>query len=115
MEVGFTAGITLNSGRVFTVDVEQLDDREIRYKSEEDVGFAPWSDIKAVMLATSDHMLEMSGYLFSVAEMLTEKEQRQPYDPEEMRAFGLNLLRQAAPRICPLQQACALATSPPSA
>ena len=109
-EVGFTAGVTLNDGTVFTVDVEALDDHGIRYRAEEEARLIAWTDVKAVMLATSDHMLEMSGYIFSVAEMIGQREQSQPYEPTEMRRFALGLLAEAAPRLCPLGEGCPLAT-----
>ncbi len=112
MGIRFTAGITLNSGEVFTADVEGIDDEGLRYTSEGVARVAFWRDIKAVMLATTDHMLETGGYLFSMAEMVREQDQRQPYDAQQMRRFGLDLLTQAAPRICPLADECGLAPRP---
>ncbi len=107
-EVAFTAGVTLNDGTVFTVDVEGIDGQGIRYRAEEGAQLIAWSDVKAAMLATSDHMLEMSGYLFSVAEMVRDKEEAQPYDAAQMRRFALGLLAEAAPRLCPLGEGCPL-------
>lgn len=108
-EVDFTAGITRNDGRVFTVDVREVDGRGMRYRSDGEEGFVAWADVKAVMLATSDHMLETAGYTFSMAEMVLEKEESQPYDAAEMRQLGFGLLVGAAPRFCPLGEGCALA------
>lgn len=113
MEVDFTAGITLNSGQVFTVDVARIDSEGVHYKSEGRVQLAAWSDIKALMLATTDHMLETSGYLFSMAEMVREREQAQPYDAAQTRRLALGLLAEAAPRICPLGEGCGLSENPP--
>lgn len=104
-EVDFTAGITLADNRVLTVDVTGLDGAGIAYTSEEGAGVVPWSEVKAVMLATADHMLESGGYLFSMAETV---EQAPPYEAEAMRRFGLDLLRQAAPRMCPREAECGL-------
>ena len=109
----FTAGITLHDGRVFTVDVTALDHEGIRYKPEQGVEFVPWSDVKAVMLATTDHMIESGGYLFSMAERMQESDQGQPYEADAMRRLGAGLLRQAAPRICPNGASCPLAAPSP--
>ncbi len=111
-EAGFTAGVTLQDDRTLTVDVSAIDGRGIAYKSDEGVSVLSWAEIKAVMLATPDHMLESGAYLFSMAELVQEREQDQPYDAMEMRRFGLGLLREAAPRICPLAQACGLRAGP---
>ena len=107
-EMGFTAGVTLRDNRVFTVDVTGVDAEGISYRSEEGPSVVAWSDVKAVMLATPDHMLESGGYLFSMAELVNEQEQAQPYDADAMRRFGLNLLTQAAPSVCPRGQECGL-------
>jgi hypothetical protein len=112
-EIDFTAGITLNDGRVFTVDVRHIDDSGMRYRAEGADELVAWSDVKAVMLATSDHMLETAGYTFSMAELVLEKEESQPYDAAQMRQLGFNLLRDAAPRFCPLGAGCALGRPEP--
>ncbi len=104
-EVSFTAGITFHDGRVVTVDVTAIDDVGITYKSEERPGHAAWVDVKAVMLATTDHMLESAGSLFSMAERL---EAAGDEGGPEMRRFGLRLLEQAAPRMCPVGDRCGL-------
>jgi hypothetical protein len=74
----------------------------------------PWPDVKAVMLATTDHMLESGGYLFSMAELVQQQEQSEPYDAAAMRRFGLGLLQQAAPRVCPRGETCGLRPQPPT-
>ena len=111
-EVDFTAGVTLHDDQVLTVDVTSIDGNGLTYRSDAGVGVLPWSDVKAVMLATPDHMLESGGFLFSMAEMVQEREQDQPYRALEMRRFGLELLREAAPRICPMGAACGLRAHP---
>lgn len=108
-EVDFTAGITLDDGRVLTVDVTEIDERGIRYQSDEGLRSVPWTEVKAVMLATTDHMLESAGYMFSVAELVQQAEERQPYDADQMRRLGAGLLKEAAPRLCPLGDGCPLA------
>lgn len=107
----FTAGITLRSGAVLTADVTTLDAQGIAYRTEDGVGFASWGEITAVMLATTDHMLETAGQMLSVAEVLRQQEQREPYDAEALRQRALGLLREAAPRLCPHGQACPLGVS----
>lgn len=107
--VEFTAGITLRTGAMMTVDVTALDAHGIRYRTEEGTAEAAWEDVKAVMLATTDHMLETAGYMLEVSDMLREQEQRQPYDAEQMRDRALRLLGQVAPRICPRGDDCPLA------
>ena len=107
-EVGFTAGVTRHDNRTLSVDVVAIDGSGITYKSDEGVSVLPWAEIKAVMLATPDHMLESGGYLFSMAELVQEREGAQPYSALDMRRFGLELLREAAPRICPLADGCGL-------
>lgn len=107
-EIAFTAGITLADGAVLTVDVERLDADGIAYRTEDRAGFASWGDVKAVMLATTDHMLETAGYMFEVSELLGEQERRQPYDAETMRRRALGLLAEVAPRLCPRGQECPL-------
>lgn len=108
-DIGFTAGITLRTGEVLTVDVTRLDDQGIGYRTEEATAFAPWPEIKAVMLATTDHMLETTGYMLEVSDLLRQQEQRQPYDADAMRQRALGLLREAAPRLCPRGPECPLA------
>jgi hypothetical protein len=105
--ISFTAGITYNDGRVVTVDVTGIDASGIAYRSEAGAGTVPWGDVKAAMLATTDHMLETGGSMLAMAEVL-----RDTGDPggrsEEMRRFGLDVLGQAAPRVCPLGDGCGL-------
>ncbi len=107
-ELSFTAGITFADDRAKTVDVTAIDSAGITYTSEAGPETVPWSDVKAVMLATTDHMLESGGYLFSMAELVQQREESGPTDALEMRRFGLELLREAAPRICPMGEACGL-------
>lgn len=111
-EIGFIAGVTLQDNRVFTVDVTGIDAQGMSYKSDEGQVLLPWAEIKAVMLATPDHMLESGGYLFSMAELVEERQHEQPYDARQMRRFGLELLGQAAPRICPSGDTCGLRRGP---
>ncbi len=111
-EVGFTAGVTLKDNRTLTVDVRAIDGTGITYDSDEGTSVLSWSEVKALMLATPDHMLESGGYLFSMAELVQEREQAQPYDALQMRQFGLGLLREAAPRICPRGEGCGLRAGP---
>lgn len=105
--ISFTAGITYNDGRVVTVDVTGIDAAGISFRSEAGDGTVPWRDVKAAMLATTDHMLETGGSMLAMAEVL-----RDTGDPgrrsEEMRRFGLDVLGQAAPRVCPLGEGCGL-------
>lgn len=105
--ISFTAGITHHDGRVVTVDVTGIDGDGITYRSEEGTVRVPWADVKAAMLATTDHMLETGGSLLAMADVL-----RETGDPgarsEQMRRFGLDVLGQAAPRVCPLGEACGL-------
>ncbi len=112
-EVAFTAGITLHDGQVLTVDVTRIDGEGISWSEEEEgARTVAWSGVKAVMLATVDHMLETGGYLFSMAELVSDQDGSRPYDGPEMRRFGLGLLHQAAPRLCPLGTGCALRPGP---
>lgn len=108
----FTAGLTLNDDRVMTVDVTGIDAHGLSYRTEKDAGVVPWADVKAVMLATTDHMLESGGYLFSMAELVQQREEAGPTQAQEMRRFGLELLREAAPRICPMGEVCGLRAQP---
>lgn len=108
----FTAGVTLNDGRVMTVDVTGIDADGLSYRSEKKSGVVPWADVKAVMLATTDHMLESGGYLFSMAELVQQREEAGPTQAPELRRFGLELLREAAPRICPMGEVCGLRATP---
>ena len=107
-EIGFTAGITLNDDQALTVDVTAIDEVGMTYTTDDGSSVIRWSDVKAVMLATTDHMLESGGYLFSMAELVQEREEGQPYDATQMRTFGLGLLSQAAPRLCPRGDDCGL-------
>lgn len=108
--IEFTAGITLTSGTVLTVDVERLDGSGISYRTEQGAAFAAWGDVKAVMLATTDHLLETAGYMLEVSDLLREQQRQQPYDADAMRQRALGLLREAIPRLCPIGPACPLAT-----
>ena len=105
--ISFTAGITFQDDRVVTVDVTALDAGGITYTSEEGPGTVPWSDVKAVMLATTDHMLESGGSLMAMSEVLRATGDR-PDQAAEMRRFAFGVLQQAAPRVCPLGEACGL-------
>lgn len=108
MTASFTAGITFTTGEVVTLDVISLDEHGIRGKSDEGERTVPWADVSAVMLATPDHMLENAGYMFSVAQVMQETEQREPYDAAQMRRLGVSLLREAAPMLCPQGGGCPL-------
>ena len=107
-ERSFTAGVTLNDGRAMTVDVTAIDAHGLSYRSEQGPGVVPWAAVKAVMLATTDHMLESGGYLFSMAELVQQRDEAGSTDAAGMRRFGLELLREAAPRICPMGEVCGL-------
>jgi hypothetical protein len=107
-EIAFTAGITLHDNRVITIDVRSIDGDGIGYSGADGPQLVPWTDVKAVMLATTDHMLENGGYLFSMAELVEEREQVQPYDPAALRRLGAGILRQAAPLMCPRRAGCGL-------
>lgn len=107
-EVRFTAGITFSDDRVLTVDVTAIDGNGIAYTTESGPESVSWADVKAVMLATTDHMLESAGSLFSMAETLQEADEPRVHEATEMRQFALRLLAQAAPRICPLGADCGL-------
>lgn len=107
-EVGFTAGITFQDDRVVTVDVTAIDADGLTYTSEEGPREVPWSEVKAVMLATTDHMLESAGSLFTMAERLQAAGDEGSTAAQEMRRFGLGLLGQVAPRVCPLGAGCGL-------
>lgn len=106
----FTAGITLRSGAVLTAEVTRLDGQGIAYRTDVDTGFAPWAEITAVMLATTDHMLETAGQMFAVSDLLRQQEQHSPYDADALRQRAVGLLREAAPRLCPHAEACPLAS-----
>ena len=112
LDTSFTAGITLTSGEVVTLDVTAIDAQGIRCKSDEGERFVPWGEITAVMLATPDHMLENAGYMFSVAEAIRQTDEREAYDAMQMRRVGFALLREAAPRFCPLGTGCPLSADP---
>lgn len=107
-EVNFTAGITFQDDRVLTVDVTAIDGVGITYGSEEGPGQVAWADVKAVMLATTDHMLESAGSLFSMAERLEAAGDEGADAAPEMRRLGLRVLGQAAPQMCPLGAGCGL-------
>ncbi len=107
-EVAFTAGITFHDDRIVTVDVTAIDGAGITYSAEEGPGHVAWGEVKAVMLATTDHMLESGGSLFSMAERLEAAGDEGALAAPEMRRFGLRLLEQAAPRMCPLGDRCGL-------
>lgn len=107
-EVGFTAGITFQDDRVLTVDVTAIDAAGITYASDEGPRQVPWPDVKAVMLATTDHMLESAGSMFTIAERLQAGGDEGATAAQEMRRFGLGLLQQVAPRVCPLGVGCGL-------
>ncbi|MGI9023561.1 MAG: hypothetical protein ACR2HV_10105 [Acidimicrobiales bacterium] len=114
-EVSFTAGITFADDRVLTADVTSIDATGIAFTTEDGSETVPWSDVKAVMLATTEHMLESAGSLFSMAETLRETDTARTNEAVEMRRFGLQLLVQAAPRLCPLGDGCGLRpTAPPA-
>ena len=114
-EVTFTAGITFSDGRVQTVDVTGIDVSGLAYTTEEGSQTVPWADVKAVMLATTDHMLETAGSLFSMAETLRQVDPARTEEAIEMRRFGLQLVAQAAPRMCPLGEGCGLRPGRPPA
>lgn len=105
-EVSFTAGITLHDDRVLTVDVTGIDGAGLAYHSAAGDGRITWEEVKAVMLATTDHMLESGGALFAMAETLERADGAG--EAAEMRRLGAGVLRQAAPRICPLGASCGL-------
>lgn len=111
-EVAFTAGITLQDDRMLSVDVTSVDAGGLGYDAGDGPITVPWADVKAVMLATTDHMLETGGSLFRMAELLHDADQGRAGDAAQMRRFGAHLLQQAAPRLCPLGEACGLRASP---
>ncbi|MGI8683819.1 MAG: hypothetical protein ACR2MO_01730 [Acidimicrobiales bacterium] len=106
--ISFTAGITFNDNRAMTVDVTGIDATGIAYASEAGAGAVAWTDVKAVMLATTDHMLESGGSLLAIADVLRDAGDRAD-QAAEMSRFGLGVLQQAAPRVCPLGARCGLA------
>lgn len=108
----FTAGITFQDDRVVTVDVTGIDGEGIAYTSEQGPGRIPWAEVKAAMLATTDHMLETGGSLFTMAERLEATGDPGAGHAPEMRRFGLGLLQQVAPRVCPLGQGCGMRPGP---
>lgn len=111
-DLDFTAGITFADNRVATVDVARIDAGGIAYRSESGDGFVPWADVKAVMLATTDHMLESGGSLFAMAEVLEDADDPRTRDAARMRQFGFGILQQLAPRVCPRGQDCGLLPGP---
>ena len=111
-DVSFTAGITLRDDRMLTVDATGIDGTGIAYHSEAGDGIVAWADVKAVMLATTDHMLESGGALFAMAENLDRAGNDRSRDAGEMRTLGAGLLRQAATRVCPLGPSCGLRPGP---
>jgi hypothetical protein len=78
------------------------------YVAEKGPGRVPWADVKAVMMATTDHMLESAGSLFAMAERLEAAGDEGAGAAPEMRRFGFGVLQQAAPRMCPLGAGCGL-------
>ena len=114
-DVAFTAGITFQNDRMVTVDVTAMDGEGMAYHSEAGDGFVPWAEVKAVMLATTDHMLESGGSLFAMAEALEQAGDERSRDAARMRQFGFGVLQQAAPRVCPRGEACGLRPAPPAA
>ena len=107
-ELSFTAGVTLHDNRTITVDVTAIDGTGLTYTSETGDEHIAWADLKAVMLATTDHMLESGGALFAMAERLDEAGDDRSRDAEAMRRLGAGLLREAATRVCPQGSACGL-------
>ena len=107
-EIAFTAGITFQDDRVVTVDVTAIDADGMTYVSEDGPQRAPWSEVKAVMLATTDHMLESAGSMFDMAERLQAGGGEGTTAAQEMRNLGLGVLQQVAPRICPLGEGCGM-------
>jgi hypothetical protein len=107
-ELGFTAGITFQDDRAQTVDVTAIDATGITYVTPDGPGHAPWPEVKAVMLATTDHMLESAGSLFTMAERLEAGGDEGTAAAQDMRRFGAGLLQQLAPRVCPMGVACGL-------
>jgi len=107
-EVAFTAGITFQDDRALTVDVTGIDGDGITYTSDEGPQRVPWSDVKAVMLATTDHMLESAGSLFTMAERMQAAGDEGQAAALEMRTFGFGVLQQAAPLVCPRGEECGL-------
>jgi hypothetical protein len=118
-DIDFTAGITFQDDRVVTVDVTSIDGQGITYASEEGTQQVAWADVKAVMLATTDHMLESAGSLFTMAERLQAAGDEGAQAAPQMRRFGLGILQQVAPRVCPLGEGCGMRpqahTQPPGA
>ena len=111
-DLDFTAGITFADNRVATVDVSRIDGEGIAYRTETGDGFVPWLEVKAVMLATTDHMLESGGSLFAMAEVLEDTADPRTQDAARMRQFGFGILRGLAPRVCPRGSDCGLGPSP---
>ena len=108
-EVSFTAGITFTDDRVETVDVVAIGGGGMTYEAaggERKV--VTWPEVKAVMLATTDHMLESAGAMFTMAERLDAAGDPGGQESLAMRRFGLGVLSQAAPRMCPLGAGCGL-------
>ncbi|MGH9278733.1 MAG: hypothetical protein ACRD12_11615 [Acidimicrobiales bacterium] len=109
----FTAGITFQDGRAITVDVTAIDGTGVSYVTEDGAGHVPWSDVKALMLATTDHMLESAGSLFAMAQRLEDSGAEGAREAPQLRQFGFNILRQAAPRLCPRAADCGLRPGQP--
>ena len=105
--INFTAGITFHDDRVATVDVTGIDAGGIAYTSEAGAARVGWAEVKAVMLATTEHMLETGGSLLAMAEVLREAGDRAD-QAAEMRRFAFGVLQQAAPRVCPRGDDCGL-------
>lgn len=113
-DVSFVAGITFSDDRMLSVDVTGVDGAGLTYRSDAGEGFVAWEEVKAVMLATVDHMLESGGSLFAMAEVLEEAGDERSRDAAEMRRFGLGLLHQLGPRLCRHGPACGLLPPPPA-
>jgi hypothetical protein len=109
--VNFTAGITFQDDRAVTVDVTAIDGTGLSYATETGAGHVPWDEVKAVMLATTDHMLESAGSLFAMAQRMEDAGGEEASEAPQMRQFGLAILRQVAPRICPRGAECGMRPS----
>ena len=112
-EIAFTAGITFADDRVVTVDVVAIDGEGLTYQGDDGAQRVPWSDVKAVMLATTDHMLESAGSMFTMAERLQAGGDEGAAAAREMRNLGLGVLQQVAPQVCPRGEGCGLRPGAP--
>lgn len=111
----FTAGITFQDDRAVTVDVTAIDAGGISYLTDDGAGHVPWDEVKAVMLATTDHMLESAGSLFAIAQRMEDTGDPGAGEAPQMRQFALAILQQVAPRVCPLAEKCGLRPGAPGA